>query len=260
MGVLMTKDYYQPNDIPRFEEKLGELKQAAQDVEGRILNHLFESEKAKEHAIHGFIRRVHILWRCVRKTFELLPPDLEGKPEEDNVKDATVFLHAFYVNIFGACDNIAWVLAFEKNIRKADGARLPAAWVGIRKNNTRVREMLSIEMVKLLDELEEWFEHIDDFRHSLAHRIPLYVPPYIVTENRVADYERLEAESWAALFSTDLDRYEALRSDKMALTFFRPWFTHSISENSPHAIIHPQLIADFGAILKLSDAAMKEVE
>ena len=40
--------------------------------------------------------------------------------------------------------------------------------------------------------LGDWFDHIIDFRDALVHRIPLYIPPYIVSQDNDAKYQALE--------------------------------------------------------------------
>lgn len=255
----MTEGYYRPEDISKMGERMVELREQNQEQKERIVRFPFATAKGTEHAQHGYLRRVDILWRCVQKVFEFIPPELEGRPERDAVKDATVYLHAFHMNAFGACDNLAWVLVNEKNIRRADGEELPSSWVSVRPGSSRVRNAVSSDMVAVLEKFDDWFSHMDEFRHSLAHRIPLYVPPYTVSKENMPDYERLECESWEALTSGNIAAHEALKSEQVELTRFSPWFTHSFSESSPQMVIHPQLLADFGAVLELGDATMNEL-
>lgn len=33
------------------------------------------------------------------------------------------------------------------------------------------------ELQAYLAEHDAWFEYLEDYRHALAHRIPLYIPP-----------------------------------------------------------------------------------
>ena len=136
---------------------------------------------------------------------------------------------------------------------------LPHQWVGFRKNNKIVRKQLSAKLVTVLDDFENWFTHIDEFRHSLAHRIPLYVPPYCVSPDREDDYNRLGRECWEALKRGELEEHKRLAQEQSDLTFFRPWFTHSYSEGSPIAVIHPQILFDFEAVLVLGEATFNEI-
>ncbi len=201
-----------------------------------------------------------MLWRCVKRTFETIPPDLGEKPSSDQTKDVTIFLHCFIIHVFGACDDLAWILVHEKGITKPDGSDLPPAWIGFRKDNKHARKQLSAKMLGVFDGFEKRFKHVEEFRHSLAYRIPFYVPPYNIPTDQEDDYRRLERDSWDALMRRDLEEHQRLKAEQDDLTFFRPWFTHPHSENSPTMVIHPQMPADFDAVLELGEATFRELQ
>jgi len=253
----MVIGYYKENDINEMASKFRELKAKHNSLQERISLHLFSTPKGEEFAKHGYLRRSDMLWRCVQKTFETIPLTLSEMPTRDHTKDVTIFLHCFMIHVFGACDDLAWILVHEKDITKPDGGELPRNWVGFRKANKLVRNELSANMITVLDGLEDWFEHVDEFRHSLAHRIPLYVPQYYIRHDREDDYRRLERESFEALKRGDLAEHQRLELEQIDLTFFRPWFVHSLSECSPTVVIHPQMLADFGAVLELGEATLQ---
>ena len=66
----------------------------------------------------------------------------------------TIYLHCFFGHVFGACDNLAWVLVHEKGVTKPDGSELPPTWIGLRKGNKLVRAGLSADMIGVLDRLK----------------------------------------------------------------------------------------------------------
>lgn len=251
--------YYTEQQIEEMNTRFGELSDQHAALHEQVVMRKFRTAEGDEFAKHGFMRRCDMLWRCVQKTFETIPPDLDELPSSDQTKDATIFLHCFIIHVFGACDDLAWVLVHEKAITRADGNPLPPAWIGFRKDNKIVRENLTKRMISVLDSFEKWFKHVDDFRHSLAHRIPLYVPQYNILADREDDYRRLEGEICLALTDGDLDKHQQLKQQQEELTFFRPWFTHSFSEKSPLMVIHAQMLADFGAVLELGDATIQEL-
>ena len=256
----VTVAYYSDGDIQRMRDKFLELKAQYEGQLTSVVSRKFRTVKGDEFAKHGFLRRCKMMWRCIERTFETLPPESNAKPSRDETMDVTIFLHCFVIHVFGACDDLAWILVHEKEITKQDGNELPPAWIGLRKSNTVVRDRMSTEMIEVLDGLEEWFQHIENFRHSLAHRIPLYVPPYLVPHDQEDEYYRLEKECREALASGDIGNHQRLQEEQEALTFFRPWFTHSFSEEAPHVVIHPQMLADFGAVLELGKATFNEVD
>ena len=65
--------------------------------------------------------------------------------------------------------------------------------------NRGYRESFSAEFQAYLQELDAWFGQLENFRHALAHRIPLYIPPYIIDPKNEQAYRELEAGMNAAL-------------------------------------------------------------
>ncbi len=251
--------YYLEEDLQKMRERYFELEEQHKDQLVGVTNLKFQTPKGDEFAKHGFLRRCKMMWRCIENTFDAIPPEPNMRPGDDEIQDATIFLQCFIFHVFGACDDLAWILVHEKEITKPCGAELPASWIGLRKSNKAVREKLIAEMIGVLDGLEVWFDHVEEFRHSLAHRIPLYIPPYFVPRDREDDYHRLGDASFAALLGGNIDEHVRLQKEQEALTFFRPWFSHSHSEGSPHMVMHPQLLADFGAVLELGKATIDEL-
>lgn len=256
----MAQGYYRPEDIPRIQEEFHLLNSKYDSVLRRIAKLTFRTERGKEMAYQGFLRRANLLHRCASQVFLLLPPDLEGIPDRDTISDATLYLQAFYMNLFGACDNLAWGLVLEKDIRKKGGEELPATWVGLRDGNSAVRAGLSAELLSVLKGFDDWLEHVDAFRHSLAHRVPLYVPPYVINESDDEEYERLERLIQQADVEGRFGEMDALKAEQRKLAHFCPWFSHSFIEHSPQAVIHPQMIADLGAIFAIGEAVACELD
>ena len=71
------------------------------------------------------------------------------------------------------------------------------------------------------------------FRDSLAHRIPLYIPPYVIDEAAAEQHKVLDGAAVAAALAGDQAEYDRLRDEQRALGRFRPWMTHS----SPASIL-----------------------
>jgi hypothetical protein len=84
------------------------------------------------------------------------------------------------------------------------------------------RASLSEEFQAHLDTLERWLEYLADYRHAVAHRIPLYIPPGNVRSKDVDAYNELEYRIAAALNSFQPDEYERLLAEQSKLLVFQP--------------------------------------
>jgi hypothetical protein len=226
------------NDLADVHRRFNEL-------QGMFLARTYKSARAREFSHHGFCHRLGTLVHCIDKVFTQLPPELDTIPSRNVVMDATIAIQAFVLNAFGCLDNLAWIWVEEKPVTDKNGDPLDRLRVGLGKKSTEVRDSFSPDFVAYLDKRQPWVDYLKGFRDALAHRIPLYIPPFIVDPEHVDEYNRLEEESGAALSRLDLERYDKLQAEQKPLGFYRPWMTHSASEKARGVIFHVQILQDY---------------
>lgn len=161
------------------------------------------------------------------------------------------------IHVFGATDNLAWIWVCEKNIRRAGGAEIAMGSIGIRKEV--VRRSFTERFRGLLDERAQWFTYLESFRHSLAHRIPLYIPPYIVTHADEAAYGELEVRMAQAAARADFPEQERLKLQQRKLTSFKPWMTHSFIEEAHPMVFHYQMLTDFNTVHEIAATLLEDL-
>jgi hypothetical protein len=205
----------------------------------------YKTTRGQEYATHGFGRRLMVIQRAVNQVFAILPPGRVDIPERAVVTDATIAIQSCLMNVVGCLDNLAWLWVYENDIRGDGGKPLSRKFVGLWKTHKQLRSSLPTDFQQLLDSRVKWFDYIQDFRDSLAHRIPLYIPPFIVDPKISAEYDRLEQEANTAATG---EQYDQARAEQQKLVVFRPWITHSVHEQSPFALLHPQLLIDFDTV------------
>jgi hypothetical protein len=159
--------------------------------------------------------------------------------------DATVNIQAFLVNAFGCIDNLARIWIHEKPVTTERGKPLPKGEIGLAVHHTRVRTSLSQAFQDYLKTLDEWLTFMGNFRHALAHRIPLYIPPYAVRPQDEAAYKEIEQKMIEASLKGELAEHGALVEEQQKLVRFLPWMHHSYLEMGKPAVFHPQVLADF---------------
>ena len=246
-------------------EALQKLQIEYASVQGRYeqlfigyLGRPYKTDRAREFATHGFPRRIALLRRCIRNVFEISPPDRTDIPTRDDISDATINIQAFVFNVFGSIDNLAWIWVHEKPVTK-NGKPLPNAWVGLSSKNEVVRQSFSPDFQAYLKSLDPWFEAMGNFRHALAHRIPLYIPPYVVAKDRQTAFNECERLMAEAINRHDFEEYDRLSVDQMKLATFKPWMQHSFSEGQPPIVFHAQLLSDFATIEALGLKLLEEL-
>jgi hypothetical protein len=224
-----------------------------------FLGRNFANGDAREYAQHGFMRRLKTMARSIANTFELLPPELREPPARDLLHDAEIQIQAFVFNAFAATDNLGWILVKEHGLKLPNGADIPKERIGLRPGNVAVRGAVSPEFRAYLETREEWFRHMEDFRHSLAHRVPLYIPPFCVDPRNESAYNDLERRKMQAAQQGRFMDFERLSAEQDRLGFFQPWMVHSVRHDPRPMYFHPQLLADFNTVHEMAEKTLEEL-
>ncbi|WP_439543310.1 hypothetical protein [Hyphomicrobium sp.] len=249
--------FFTEEQIVQLAEDYAALDDRYNDLRQAYINHPWVTDRGREFGVNGFARRLQCLRRCIHNVFENLPPELAQAPDRDTRHDAELQIQAFVFHAFGAADNLAWIWVSERNITRNNGTPLPDGAIGIRKQ--QVIPSFSEAFRAHLQDREEWFDYLENFRHALAHRIPLYIPPYVVTQANVARYNELQAGMNAAIAAANVARYNELEAQQMLLTSWQPLMQHSFIEEAGTIVFHSQLIADFNTIHELGSMMLEEL-
>lgn len=201
--------------------------------------------KAREYLLHGVGRRLQIINRCLKNIFTIFPPIREKLLNSEELADININLHAFFINVYGVLDNLAWVVVYENKkdieINKRD--------VGL--FNKTMKQFYSKDFSEYLcsDLMEKWGDqHLVNYRDALAHRIPLYVPPKTLTPEQIQFEKEMDEKIKQCIELYDFDSADKLNNEKEALGSVAPFFTHSLTENTFYTNIHFQTLADFNTV------------
>jgi hypothetical protein len=240
------------------QQALNEMSEAKNAIGGKYQSLLMKyvmlplkDVTAKEYATQGFPRRLGVMAHCIHNVFTTLPPEKEEIPSKTQIFDATINIQAFLVNAFGCIDNLARIWIHEKPVTTARGKPLPKGEIGLAVHHRHVRTSLSQPFQDYLKTLDQWLTFMGNFRHALAHRIPLYIPPYTVRPQDEAAYNEIEQKMIDASMKGELAEHGALAEEQQKLMRFLPWMHHSYVEKGKPAVFHPQLLADFHTVEEL---------
>jgi hypothetical protein len=127
--------------------------------------------------------------------------------------------------------------------------------------------------------------YLTDFRHALGHRIPLYIPPSILTPSDTDKYHELEKQKsevfknisslthqinaeflpitefndLLSIQQKEIEKVDELLVEQRKLGKFEPVMAHSFSENSVPVKFHAQLLADWNTLIKFSSLFLDEL-
>jgi hypothetical protein len=250
--------YFSEKRIAELYHGYDEVERKFRELQDRICLRTYKTNRGAEFAKHGLLRRLDTMIRAIDQVYELLPPEQEEIPSNDKVVQASMAVQAFVMNAFGCLDNIAWILVHEKTIKGKGGAELLPAEVGLGKKF--VQKKLSKGFSALLKKHQTWFANLVSFRDSLAHRIPLYIPPHTVPKPNIKRYNELEKAKWEEPAKSDPEEYERVKAEQLKLCQFVPGMMHSIFEDSPQVEFHSQLLNDFVTIDEYARGLLDELD
>ena len=242
---------FDPDQLRTLAASYSALQQRLDSVAEAYAFFPYKTQQGGQYATHGFLRRFNTMHHCIERVFAMLPPEQGERPADPVLLDATVYIQSFVMNVFGALDNLAWIWVSEKPLT------VSKKQTGLDPKCKTVRGSFSQEMRDYLASLDAWFAHIIDFRDALAHRIPLYIPPYIVSEKDDAAYEALEARKRA---TKDNDEYDRLCAEQRRLEEFHPVMKHALDDKKPPVVFHFQLVQDFLTIEEIAGNVLAELK
>jgi hypothetical protein len=199
----------------------------------------------KEYLMHGVARRVGTIRRAVQNIFKLFPPNCENRLEKEVIDDIAINMQAHVMNVFGVFDNWAWAFILRHGLLDEVGGMLR---VGIFQKNTK--DYLPKVLVDYINNtLKKWhLEYLKSYRDTLAHRIPLYIPPLEYNEYEIEYLKELEKNIDKSIINNDWDAVEKLGDEKEKLGAPSFVFLHSFSERP--LLLHPQVLIDSMTVIE----------
>jgi hypothetical protein len=240
------QQWFLPEDVAKLEEDLVFLKSRYARLLSMamgVVNGL-KVTKAREYMLHGVCRRISVIERCVENIYSIFPLNRETLLCREELSDIAINLHAFFINVFGLLDNLAWVLVFENNKVKDIHRRD----VGLFNEKIKAVAPDSFRSYLNSGHLEKWHdEYLKDYRDTLAHRIAPYLPPKTLTSVQQRSLEVLQQEFNEQIKSHNVERANELLDKDDGIGDPCPVFLHAI-EDSKAVYLHPQVITDFKTV------------
>lgn len=253
---------YSEESITELAKGYREWHERERALSERLVTRVYREDGSRILAAQGLTRRLHTLRRCMEHVYNLLPPDAHEPPREA-IDEAAIFLQAFVINAYGALDNLARLWIWESGLHGPKGKPVPQKWIGLGPNHEFVRSSLSQPFRDYLEGTSAWFTYLENYRHALAHRIPLYIPPRRLDDEAAKLYRRMEADMMVALKARDFDRYGELLGQQSRLGVFEPWMVHSVGpaeDDGRPVMFHGQLICDLATVVEIGEKMMAELD
>jgi hypothetical protein len=211
------------------------------------------NERAKEYILHGVLRRLFILYRCIENIFRIFPADRVEKLTDDERGDLEINMHCFLINTYGIIENLGLSIAFENgmiDVGVSEQSKRNEIGLFNRKFKSKVNPVLKAYLNN--SKIHDWYnEYAKNYRDALVHRIPPYVPPSVLDKDDKKEFITLN-EKLAALSKNGYSKEYSETIDKMVKVGKNsPFYVHSFFEKAKPIYLHPQIIADLRTVEEL---------
>lgn len=213
------------------------------------------SQESRFYLQFGALRRTTILLSSFERLISRIPPDRDTPLTQDETNTATLDVNAIYINIQGALDNFAWGLLFEN-----DETRASALYANKKQRkkvglfNSTIAQVLTTEQRSALDGYKAWGIDLGNKRHPSAHRIPLSIPPAILTPEEEKTRSDYFEEFWALSGAGALDEAQASLDKMDTVGSFTPFFMHH--PNEALIPIYPTIPDDLAHLIAIGRIAV----
>lgn len=207
-----------------------------------IVGQTLSNEQAQKHVERGVRLRLMMINRCIQNIFSIFPPDRkENLSLLDELADVNINLHALFMYIAGVFDNIAWVFVYENNLKDVMNTNN----IGLFKKKTQRKLPAELRDYLNSERISSWHrEHLKIYRDSFTHRIPPYLPPYVIREDSENEFVALsdQISKVKSQGSYDFQEYQDLFSKRNNLGV--PSLL-VYNEEGPYIYFHFQVLVDY---------------
>lgn len=250
---------YTPDALARMTDEFFQVAPKYQRLLSEYLSFSTTHPASREYTLHGFIRRLGTLHRSIQNVFSLYHPSRSDIPSRDTCIDLTINSQSFVFNVFGCLDNLARIWVIERHVTNSNGSPLRNNQVGFLSKT--VKTSYGAEFRTYIDEIYQWFGHLENYRHALAHRIPLYISQFVITPTNEASFKTLEVAKEAAQRQRNFALYDELDGQQTSLGKFVPAMTHSLYAEDRYIVyFHAQVLTDWNTIVEIADRFLHQCE
>jgi hypothetical protein len=219
--------------------------------------HSTPDQQVREYLLHGVGRRLGVLRECLAAVFATFEPARTAPLSQVELYEVQINLHAFVINLSGLFDNLAWAFVLRHSLVEKVGGRKR---VGMFLASTQKVLPAVLREYVTSPTMVTWHgEYLKAYRDSLAHRIPLYIPPATFTPQDQQRYVELDEQERTCILAHEWEQVEQVRNEKLGLGKACPLFVILIGENSESRpnYLHPQMLCDAKTVLEFCPLFLK---
>ena len=212
--------------------------------------------------MHGLARRLRILHLGLAAIVAVAYPRRKKPLSDAKQLDVTLHLNSFYLHIRGCLDNLAWCLEHELQLFGA-GMQEEALAQKVNLFGPAFLEKLTAVapgVALSVRQHAEWHLDLKGIRDSVAHRVPIYAVPAVLTQEEAERYRSVCQRAEEARRGGDPDLAARLFAELDGIGDYVPYFAHSPSATNSVRKVYPQVADDLSIVLELVESILGHLE
>jgi len=144
------------------------------------------NENARYYMLYGAGRRINMTFRGYQEIMRIAYNKRSEPLSHDEQSALSQEINIIYMNLRGILDNFAWCLLYERQPELAD--KIDRNDVGLFSKRFRKHFDAYSEIDDEIKVHSVWHHDVKERCDPVAHRIPLYVPPALITQEEAKTY------------------------------------------------------------------------
>ncbi len=207
------------------------------------------NEEAKYYMLYGAGRRLKMIYNAYRKV-NFIAYEARTEPlSSDTQSELNGAINSIYTHLHGVLDNFVWCILYEKDPKVID--KLSKYEVKLFSKAALNKSVVLTDLKRYLLPFYDWYDDVSSRRDPVAHRIPLYVPPSVVSEKEASEYEEQFNKYKNSVKNLDLEKAQRALENVGMLGKFSPYFVRH--PNEPYMAIYPTIPADMVNLIRVTD-------
>jgi hypothetical protein len=221
---------------------------------------VFTSAQARRHFTEGFERRHYMLQLSRLFLCQNYSQPRREPLATSETTHCAIHLNAYYLNLSGSLDNLAWVLQYEWQLLPGvleDGGRERQACQLFGQRFLDALRSRHPELASMLMQHGNWARELAELRDPAAHRVPIYVPPSVITsQEQVDEFRRIEAQAGGVPSERGDRPISDIYREAQAVADFAPVMMLSTPQGLEMRVIGAQIRYDHDKYLTIARAVV----
>ncbi|MCA9466820.1 MAG: hypothetical protein KC643_15450 [Nitrospira sp.] len=212
-----------------------------------------KNDNARYYMQYGAGRRLNMVFYSYQTITHIAPSGRTKPLSYEEQMELSRDINTIYINLRGVLDNFAWCFLYERHPELE--SKISPYSVGLFSKKLRDNCPRFAEIQNEITAHDEWYKEVKERRDPVAHRVPLYVPSTMLSNEEEKKYEELNASFCENIADLESNEADAAFEQMHQIGTFSPYFFHHPTE--PGFPLYPTIPTDMAHLIRIGEAVEK---